>query len=79
VENVVFCVFSLTDYGRSVLRLAVRGNSICGWVVRQSEVCRCLRGIDCRRPEVDGTYGRISGRGIRGFFCLQRGSYGKVF
>jgi hypothetical protein len=19
--------------------------------------CRCLRGIDCRRPEVDGTYG----------------------
>jgi hypothetical protein len=40
----------------SVLRLAVRGIvfPVGLFGVRG---CRCLRGIDCRRPEVDGTYG----------------------
>jgi hypothetical protein len=41
---------------KSVLRLAVRGNSISGRLFGVRG-CRCLRGIDCRRPEVDGTNG----------------------
>jgi hypothetical protein len=39
---------------KSVLRLAVRGNSISGRVVRRQRV-PVFEGIDCRRPEVDGT------------------------
>jgi hypothetical protein len=42
---------------QSVLRLAVRGNSISGRVVRRQRV-PVFEGIDCRRPQVDGTYGR---------------------
>jgi hypothetical protein len=41
----------------SVLSLGVRGYTISGQVVRRQRVA-VLRGIDCRRPEVDGTYGR---------------------
>jgi hypothetical protein len=55
VEKRGFCVFRVALW-KGVLRLAV------------SEIvfpvgffgfrgCRCLRGIECRRPEVDGTYG----------------------
>jgi hypothetical protein len=41
-----------------VLRLAVRGSSIVVPVgLFGVRGCRCLIGIDCRRPEVDGTYG----------------------
>jgi hypothetical protein len=41
---------------KSVLRLAVRGNS---YYVGLFGVrgCRCLTSIDCRGPEVDGAYG----------------------
>jgi hypothetical protein len=54
-KYVVFFVFSVAVMER-VLRLAVRGNSISGRVFGVRG-CRCLSGIDCRRPEVDGTYG----------------------
>jgi uncharacterized membrane protein len=55
VEKRAFCVFTLSMW-QSVLRLAVRGNSISGRVFGVRG-CRCLSGIDCRRSEVDGTYG----------------------
>jgi hypothetical protein len=41
---------------KSVLRLAVGGIVIPVGLL-DVRGCRCLRGIDCRRPEVDGTYG----------------------
>jgi hypothetical protein len=50
-------VFLVCRLFESVLRIAVRGTSISGRVVRRQRV-PVLRGIGCRRPEVDGTYGR---------------------
>jgi hypothetical protein len=41
---------------KRVLRLAVRGNSISGRLVRRQRV-PVLTSIDCRGSEVDGTYG----------------------
>jgi multisubunit Na+/H+ antiporter MnhE subunit len=52
-----FFVYLAWRLWKSVLRLAVRGNSISGRVVRRQRVPVFDRGIDCRRPEVDGTYG----------------------
>jgi hypothetical protein len=42
---------------KSVVTLAVTGNTISGRVVWQFRRCRCLGSIDCRGPEVDGTCG----------------------
>jgi hypothetical protein len=67
VEKHAFCVFSFASMER-VLRLAVTGSSIS---VRLLGVigCRCLRGIDCRRPEVDGyTVGERSWKNV--IFCV---------
>jgi hypothetical protein len=55
-ECEVYRVFSVVVM-ESVLRFAVGENSLSGRVVIGFRGCRCLRGIDCRRPEVDGAYG----------------------
>jgi hypothetical protein len=51
-----FIVYLACRLWKSVLRLAVRGNS---YYVGLFGVrgCRCLTSIDCRGPEVDGAYG----------------------
>jgi hypothetical protein len=51
-----FFVCLVWQFCQSVLRLAVRRNSIFGRVVRRHRV-PVFEGIDCRRPEIDGTFG----------------------
>jgi hypothetical protein len=50
-----FCVLNLALW-RRVLILEVRRNSFCGRDIRRHRV-PVFEGIDCRRPEVAGTYG----------------------
>jgi hypothetical protein len=50
-----FCVLNLALWRRD-LSLEVRGNSFCGRDIRRHRV-PVFEGIDCRRPEVDRSYG----------------------
>jgi hypothetical protein len=54
-KNAVFCVFSVAVMEVFLgLRLGVIVIPVMLFGVRG---CRCLTGLDCRRQEVDGTYG----------------------
>jgi hypothetical protein len=76
-RNSNFCVFSLALW-KGVLRLAVRGNSISGRVVRRQRV-PVFEGH--RLPSTGSRWDIrwVSGRGKTWFFCIQRSGFGKVF